>query len=361
VSTKLLVDCPLPVSPPSIEFRNFRKVFCCRSSHLDDNDQKAKPMATADTNSPNDVAKSEITKHPEFWFKNGSVVVVAESTAFRIRPSILAQSSSVFSGLLTIPHPPNEEKIEDCPVVFLPDSADDIAELLSILYLGRRYQREDEYPTWMAVRAMLRLGSKYRIDDLRVIAVGHLERAFPEDIETWSDIYYETHACMKISPEEYISVANAAHSHKLPDRIRWQALYKCCQLPESDLIDGVTYSDGSREQLCSDDLKKCLSARVRLTKRDAEQMLELLCPIEPPVCSAKAEGCVEGQLELMRYSRSQFSSWVFHNCMNPSERFLKHACSARHVCEACSARIQAEDRAAKQEVLSHLAEYFSYD
>ena len=68
-----------------------------------------------------------ITLSSDFWFEDGSIVVVVDNVAFRIHQSLLSHHSNVFAGLFTVPQPPNHDNnegndmMDDCPMVHLSD------------------------------------------------------------------------------------------------------------------------------------------------------------------------------------------------------------------------------------------------
>jgi hypothetical protein len=85
-----------------------------------------------------------LTKHADLWFCDGSVILQAESTLFRVHKSQLSRRSIVFSDMFALAQPPimtthatlADENYEGCPVVKLHDSAEDVANLLLALYDG---------------------------------------------------------------------------------------------------------------------------------------------------------------------------------------------------------------------------------
>ena len=77
--------------------------------------------------------------HSTFWFKDGSVVLIASKSAgFKVHMSVLSRHSSVFDDLFSVPQPEEAERVENCPVVHVPDEPEDMAHLLFALYDGRR-------------------------------------------------------------------------------------------------------------------------------------------------------------------------------------------------------------------------------
>ena len=72
----------------------------------------------------------------EYWFEDGNIILQADNILFRIHRSVLSRSSQIFKDAFAMPQPPSHENdhIEGCPVVPLADSADDIGNLISLLY-----------------------------------------------------------------------------------------------------------------------------------------------------------------------------------------------------------------------------------
>jgi hypothetical protein len=67
------------------------------------------------------------------WYSDGSVVIQAECTQFRVHSSILSQHSPVLKEMLA---KPPVKLVDGCPLLFLPDdSARDINHFLNCLYV----------------------------------------------------------------------------------------------------------------------------------------------------------------------------------------------------------------------------------
>ena len=76
-----------------------------------------------------------IVRHHEFYFSDGSVVIIVERTAFRVHQSILARHSEIFSGLWEVPQPSKMDVYDGCPSVYLSgDSVDDFVDVMRVLY-----------------------------------------------------------------------------------------------------------------------------------------------------------------------------------------------------------------------------------
>lgn len=74
------------------------------------------------------------TKHEQFWFHDGSVILQVESKLFRVHQTILANHSEVFAGLFEVPQPPGENMLEGCHIVELHDKEQDFVDLLHAVY-----------------------------------------------------------------------------------------------------------------------------------------------------------------------------------------------------------------------------------
>lgn len=92
----------------------------------------------------NDVTSSSgslalLDRHDDLWLSDGSVVLVAEDTLFKVHKSQLSRHSVVFRDMFAMPQLEGAgrmETLDGCDVVRLHDSAQDIESLLRALYDG---------------------------------------------------------------------------------------------------------------------------------------------------------------------------------------------------------------------------------
>lgn len=75
-----------------------------------------------------------LTRHQDFWFYDGSIVLSVRETLFRVHQTILSTHSDIFADLFTVPQPDGEYTIEGCHVVVLHDDAKDFEDLLRAVY-----------------------------------------------------------------------------------------------------------------------------------------------------------------------------------------------------------------------------------
>ncbi|KAJ7048133.1 hypothetical protein C8F01DRAFT_1214352 [Mycena amicta] len=127
-----------------------------------------------------------IRKHlDEFWFHDGSIVILVGTIMFRVHQTVLSAHSEVFAGLFTLPQPAvsakGQEMIEGCHIVQLHDPSEDFIDLLKGIYRPGYF---DEPPddladllTWLS--GILRLSTKYLITSLRTRCIALLKTKFP--------------------------------------------------------------------------------------------------------------------------------------------------------------------------------------
>lgn len=88
------------------------------------------------------MALEGITRHPDLWYDDGSVILIAEDTGFRVYRGVLARHSEVFRDTFQIPQSTAVDATEqDCLVVHLSDDgAEEVTIMLNILFTsGHRY------------------------------------------------------------------------------------------------------------------------------------------------------------------------------------------------------------------------------
>ena len=80
-------------------------------------------------------AAGQLRRSENLWFEDGTVVLQAEDTLFRVYSGILARHSQFFQSLLTLPQPQNAEVYDGCPLIRMSgDSAADVREVLQALH-----------------------------------------------------------------------------------------------------------------------------------------------------------------------------------------------------------------------------------
>ncbi|KAH9916564.1 uncharacterized protein BXZ73DRAFT_105759 [Epithele typhae] len=170
----------------------------------------------------------------EFWFDDGSIILLVQNVEFRIYKGLLTEHSSAFVDLFSLPQPPTQSS---CPVV----------------------RTQNQYPPMLSfeqVAAYVRLSHKYDMPVLYRASIAHLKRHFTDDLRVWPTL--------------------------LPT-----ALWMCCRLgPE--LLSGFAYSDGEVETLAAADVALCWAARPRLVQATLQTFLSIYPAPSAETCSAGA-------------------------------------------------------------------------
>ncbi|KAJ7017172.1 hypothetical protein C8F04DRAFT_1054517 [Mycena alexandri] len=137
----------------------------------------------------------------KIWKPYGDIILQAESTQFRVTRDILAEQSSVFRDMFSVPQPLNEPTIEGCPIVHVSDTAKDWELFLEILY--NPFQSTVSRP-YAVVASMLRLGKKYDMPAPKDDALRRIHAEFPATLE----LYDEKLATIDDEDDLYVHLLN---------------------------------------------------------------------------------------------------------------------------------------------------------
>ncbi|TBU40630.1 hypothetical protein BD309DRAFT_967019 [Dichomitus squalens] len=131
-----------------------------------------------------------LTKHPEFWFSDGSLILRAHSVLFRVHISQLSRKSAFFRDLFSLAQPEctagsNAQYLEGCPVLDMYDFPEDVANLVKVIYDGPNFGSHDRRD-FVTLSSILRLSSKYLIEETtREKALAHIRTAWPSTLKGW--------------------------------------------------------------------------------------------------------------------------------------------------------------------------------
>ncbi|KAI0046528.1 hypothetical protein FA95DRAFT_1559987 [Auriscalpium vulgare] len=129
-------------------------------------------------------AALEFTRNDEFWLKDGTIVLVCAAVGFRVHQSVLSMHSTVFRDMFEHSSPGRDEHFEECAVVRLHDSADDMHHLLKTLYF-RSYGQDKSKLGLPRLTSLLRMARKYFIEELQAELIKHLTVLFPSTLEKY--------------------------------------------------------------------------------------------------------------------------------------------------------------------------------
>jgi len=147
-----------------------------------------------------------------FWFYDGSLILHAEDTCYRVHKHLLARHSKVFRDMIRIPQPEDDSSIEEPEVVHVSDTKKDWEFFLEFIYwplkyvsfhivkvtavrfiMCSSYDGWKDFPVPMLI-SMLRLGHKYQCDRMETIARTRLNEILPTTLAEWDscETFYYT-------------------------------------------------------------------------------------------------------------------------------------------------------------------------
>ncbi|KAF8143254.1 hypothetical protein K438DRAFT_1633956 [Mycena galopus ATCC 62051] len=219
------------------------------------------------------------------WFKDGTLVIQAGTSSFRVYGGILADRSPVFHDMLGFPQPEDAPTVEGCPVVRLSDAENDVRSFLKALF---DYEFFLPYPAktdFATMAGIIRLSSKYQVESLRKRALVHLSSAFPSDPTEFS----QSRSSWTVEGREWIRVILFARELSL-DWILPLALYRASALCTSaEVINGIDVDDIHLE-LTSTDKLMCIEQSISLAKSASKSMIDFLWePVIIPGCRGTNE------------------------------------------------------------------------
>ncbi|KAJ7223084.1 hypothetical protein GGX14DRAFT_352018 [Mycena pura] len=229
-------------------------------------------------------AKHQRTEEPqitrsEVWHDDGSVVLQAENTQFRVHWSVLSLHSSFFREMRALPQPPDQPSVEGCPVIRLHDSSADVQYLLDALYNPLVF-RDSSPPSLPFISGIIRIGRKYDFKSLFTAAVEHLTYENPTTLEEyerlrggWGDGDSDSAAMYRPAKlsgfagiTSLFDIVTLARENQLLTVLPC-AYLRAILLAANDpalILDGAPRSDGSSVKLSQEDLRTCILGSRKL-------------------------------------------------------------------------------------------------
>ncbi|EIW58074.1 uncharacterized protein TRAVEDRAFT_125234 [Trametes versicolor FP-101664 SS1] len=241
-----------------------------------------------------------IEHDPDFWFADGSVVIIAEGVGFRVHMSLLSRHSPVFRDIFAVPQPapgPGNESdgggsYQGVPIVHVSERAHDMRCLLHAIYDGRRYL-QDMTPNipFAVLAALMRLSHKYELTDVMNEAAKHLKEYFTTDLDTWLDYQGEQAA-------DLFECVNLARLTGKPAMLPTM-LYMCCQLGIGNILRGSKRRTGVIERLSEEDTEICVIGYTRLLTLS----VRVLTILEGATCATLCKSPVACSPQIQRFVR----------------------------------------------------------
>ncbi|KAJ6514919.1 hypothetical protein C8R47DRAFT_961428 [Mycena vitilis] len=219
------------------------------------------------------------------WHNDGSVVLQAERTQFRVHWSVLALDSSVFRDLQGLPQPPDQPSVDGCPLVEVSDDAVDVEYLLKALYtptfLGQKSL------SLQVIGALLRLGRKYQFKDLLDSVVGRVIHANPTTLEAYDAIRVGKVPPESIDRSDWFDMVTLASENNIMSALPCAYFKLASTFAPATLFEGIKRPDGSMASLSLGDLRRCVAGREKLITKQFKAGYQLGClhRWKPPRCA----------------------------------------------------------------------------
>nr|GAT54144.1 predicted protein [Mycena chlorophos] len=119
----------------------------------------------------------DFTRVLALWFDDGTLVVRAQTTLFKVHSSVLSARSSVFRDMLAFPQDNDGgiEAFEGCPLVALPDEAEEVKSFLLAIYDSSYFISPPQPFDILSLLGILRLAHKYDVEDVFKRALRHFD------------------------------------------------------------------------------------------------------------------------------------------------------------------------------------------
>jgi hypothetical protein len=182
------------------------------------------------------VVQQTLVKYDDFWFEDGSVVIVVDDRYFRVHQSILTRHSEVFASMFLSPQPHEQELLEDCPVIRLNDDLSDFVDLLKVLYHPFYFDNlspEADLNTLITfISGILKLSTKYMMRDVRQKCISVLQSKFPSSIQGCDTLLSSKYL---YPPDAIVRAIPLARENVVPEILPW-AYYISTHISTENLL-----------------------------------------------------------------------------------------------------------------------------
>ncbi|KAJ6491826.1 hypothetical protein C8R47DRAFT_976289 [Mycena vitilis] len=215
-----------------------------------------------------------ITGSPKLWFDDGSVVLQAQNTQFRVHCGVLSHSSVFCDMRRGLPQPPDQNVVEGCTVVVLTDSAVDVETLLETFH--HPPFSVAAVPLFCIIAAQLRLGRKYKLRTPFIHASVRLGFTNPTKREQYVVAQkqrrsFDPSCVYNIFPHDGIlfDTLTLARENKLLSALPC-AYYRVVAKHSQEEISNGPGEDGTLITLSLEDQQICILARPKLVQAQFE-------------------------------------------------------------------------------------------
>ncbi|KAL1938100.1 hypothetical protein VTO73DRAFT_11929 [Trametes versicolor] len=233
----------------------------------------------------------------EFWFEDGSIVIVSRlgDVGFRVYKRLLAEHSPIFRDIFSLPQP-NQPAVESswgCPVVVVDESPEQLRHLFRVIFPingNINFGKNQRSVSMDALAAVIQLSHKYEIDQLLAQALSILTEYYTEVFEDWLNPDRET--CLMVNDlGDSISAIGLARltgtSSVLP-----LAYFHAGRIETKELDEYM------RRSVCANHLMECdyyriLDGKFAVIKAGSQALARIFKPDVEDSCEQIDDECIE--------------------------------------------------------------------
>ena len=333
-----------------------------------------------------------LEKDIEFWYDDGTLILIAANVEFRVYRGPLATHSPVFRDMLALPQPLSSQSTSSaydtsnpsslCPTVHVTDSPStsdtfcvpSLLEGPSSTFLSQsthaqnwRLQpifqlaclcRPTDALTFHAVSAWIRLGHKYEVDSLVENGLQYFRRFYPSVL---SDSPYACPGPIKndrpndVLGSHAIAIVNLARLTGSNDLLPL-AFLECCKLG-AGIVNGCMREDGTVEYLHPDDLGRCFAAKDLLILQVVLAYFYLFGFAHVDDLCLDSERC-QGTLEDFRLALQTLSDSVEVDELLEQDRMESHIIDLYLLCAVCRGKAHGIIRERREDFWKGLPQRF---
>ncbi|KZP19272.1 hypothetical protein FIBSPDRAFT_1045635 [Athelia psychrophila] len=299
------------------------------------------------SNPLNGTSLTGLARHPELWFDDGSVILVAEATSFRVHRSILCKHSSVFSDIFGIPQPTNggPDTFEGCPVIRMHDSAHEFTQLLKACY-DPFFPQDKNTISFHYALSILRLSTKYHMPKFRSRSLDELKKHFPSESLSALD-----KQCKNWNTVAQITNIDIIHAIKIAREADAFELLPCAfarlcnvSIKSAFVVDASTFLE-------REDLERLAIGRDNMRIAAEDQLFGFI------LAGQVSDGCTQPAVcnDVMATSAFSIRSLV-RRC--PFSLNIKADFTSSALCLACRAQYRITNSHAREVAWNSLPKYF---
>ncbi|TDL16681.1 hypothetical protein BD410DRAFT_776883 [Rickenella mellea] len=206
-------------------------------------------------------------RHLTLWFDDGNIILTTNASLFRVHRCLLSMNSPVFADMLSMPQPEHvEDGYEGFPLVEISDNDTDFTHLLCFFYDHRYYQGGSE-TTFEKISGLLRMSTKYQMDDLRDEVISHLAMAYPSTVKKYLEVVNGETPLPLFPPFRGQHFAVVALARETDASILLPAaLWRSMCMPTRDILKGAVDLNGTRYTLSPTDIELCMLRKATVYK-----------------------------------------------------------------------------------------------